>query len=408
MKYAIIIADGAADYKLPELGGKTPLEAANKPVIDSLVKRGAMGLAKTVPDGYSPGSDVANMSILGYDPDLFFPGGRGVIEAASRGIKVATDEIPMRANIITVKDGKIIDYSADNIRDEESAQLMDTANEFLSNEEIKFYPGVSYRNLAVIKDAKLSPGDLEFFPPHDHPNEPVSNWLCRGTNEIGDAWAQKLNAIMLKSIDLFSGHTLNRKRMMEKRPPANMLWFWGPGKKKREMPLIPQRFGKEGSVITGIDLIRGLGRLAGLKIKNVPGATAYFNTDYEGKADAAIECLDSGDDFVVVHVEAPDEAGHEGKLEEKVKAIENIDSRLVSRIMQKMGKDDFRIGILPDHYTPIPLRTHAMGDVPFVISGSGVEADSTESFTEDWATKGEYGSIKGYRFIEKLFGNDLD
>ncbi len=401
MKYIILICDGAADYPLKELGGKTILQAAKKPNMDSIAKNGCSGLLETVPKKYEPGSDVANLSIMGYDPDTYFPGGRGVIEAASIGVDVGTNDLPMRANIITAKDGKIVDYSADGISNKEGKALIEAANRAFGDKHIKFYPGVSYRNLLVLKDVDIKPGELKFDAPHDHPGKPVSAHLARGTTRNGREWANKLNEIMLKSVDLFEKHSVNDARRAQGRPLANMLWFWGPGKKKCDFPTIKERYGLKGSVITAIDLIRGIGILAGLKVKNVDGATAYFDTNYEGKADAAAEALNSGDDIVVIHVEAPDEAGHGGLIDEKIRAVENIDKRLLGRLMGKI-RGEYRIGILPDHYTPISAKTHVHGAVPFAIMGPGIQRDSVERFDEESAKKGGFGLRGGPEFIGLL------
>ncbi len=400
MKYVILICDGAADYPLEELGNKTVLQAANTPNMDKIAREGKTGLAVTVPEGYTPGSDVANLSILGYEPDLYFPGGRGVIEAAATGIEVGTDEVPMRANIITVKDGNIIDYSADNIANEESEALIAAANEKFKTDKIRFYPGISYRNLVILKDANLDPNDFTFHAPHDHPEEKVEDYLSSGKDSAIE-WSKELNKIMLESQELFEKHPVNDKRRKEGRPLANMLWFWGPGKKKRELPTIPDKFGVNGVVITGIDLIRGLGNLAGLKNLYVEGATAHYDTNYEGKADAAIEALNGGADLAIIHVEAPDEAGHEGHLDEKVKAVENFDKRLIGRIMKGVN-DEMRLCLLPDHYTPISTRKHEMGPVPFAIMGPGIEKDSVETFDEEAVKSGAYETVEGHKVIELL------
>jgi len=401
MKYVILICDGAADYPLKELGGKTILQAAKKPNMDSIAKNGCSGLLETVPKSFDPGSDVANLSIMGYDSKRYYPGGRGVIEAASMGISVGMNDLPMRANIITSKDGKIIDYSADGISDREGKALIEAANKAFGDGHIRFYPGVSYRNLLVLKDVDIKPDELKFDAPHDHPGKLVNEHLASGATKNGREWAKKLNDIMLKSVEVFEKHPVNAARRAAGRPLANMLWFWGSGKKKRDLPTLKQRYGLGGSVITAIDLIKGIGILAGLKVRNVEGATAYFDTNFEGKADAAAEALNSGDDIVIIHVEAPDEAGHAGNIEEKVKAVENIDKRLLGRLMRKI-KGEYRIGILPDHYTPISARTHVHGAVPFAIMGPGIKRDYLEKFDEDTAKRGGFGLRKGPEFIELL------
>ena len=400
MKYVVLIGDGMADYPLEELGGKTVLQAAKKPNMDRIAREGRNGLLETVPDGFEPGSDVANLSIMGYDPGLYYPGGRGLVEAAAMGIQLSTGDLAMRANIITVEDGRIIDYSAGKITNEEARELIKLANAEFGGEGVEFYPGVSYRNLLMLRGANIHPYDLKCNAPHDHPGKEFKGLLIEGRGEAKKV-AERLNDIMIRSQEVFENSGVNKKRQREGKPLANMLWFWGAGRKKREMPTMKEKFGVEGVVITAIDLIRGLGVLSGLKPVSVEGANAYFDTNFEGKADAAIDALKSGADIAIVHVEAPDEAGHEGLVEEKVKAVEDIDGRLLGRLMEGI-EGDFRIGILPDHYTPIRVKTHVHGEVPFAIMGSGIEPDGVERFDEESAKKGGYGLRKGHEFIELL------
>ena len=391
-----------ADYPLDELGGKTPLQTAYKPNMDRVAREGCNGLLETVSKGFEPGSDVANLSIMGYNPKLYYPGGRGLVEAAAMGIELKPGDLAMRANIITVEDGRIVDYSAGKISDDEARELIKLANEAFGDDSIKFYPGVSYRNLIMVRGLNIHPYDLICNAPHDHQGEEFRKLLIRGRGRASEL-AEKLNDIMIRSQEVFEKSRVNELRRKQGRPPANMLWFWGPGRTKRRMPTIKQRFGLEGVVITAIDLIRGLGVLSGLTPVNVKGANAYFNTNFEGKADAAIKALNGGSDIAVIHVEAPDEAGHEGLVEEKIKAIENIDRRLLGRLMKGIN-NDFRIGLLPDHYTPVSVRTHVHGPVPFAIMGSGIKADSVEKFDEESAKMGKFGFRKGYEFMKLLTG----
>ena len=400
MKYVILIGDGMADYPLDELGGKTVLQAADKPNMDAIAKKGRNGLLETVPQGFEPGSDVANLSIMGYDPELYYPGGRGLVEAAAMGIQLSTGDLAMRANIITVEDGRIIDYSAGKITNEEARELIKLANAEFGGEGVEFYPGVSYRNLLMLRGVDIHPYDLKCNAPHDHPGKEFKDLLIEGRGEAKKV-ADRLNDIMIRSQEVFEKSEVNKKRQREGKPLANMLWFWGAGRKKRDMPTMKEKFGVEGVVITAIDLIRGLGILSGLKPINVEGANAYFDTNFEGKADAAIKALNGGANIAIIHVEAPDEAGHEGLMEEKIKAIENIDKRLLGRLMENL-EGDYRIGLLPDHYTPISVRTHVHGPVPFAIMGSGIEPDGVERFDEESAKKGGYGLKKGHEFIELL------
>jgi len=399
MKYIVVVGDGMADYPLKELGGKTPLQAADKPNIDEVAKRGCSGLLQTIPEKYQSGSDVANLSILGYDPDLYYPGGRGPIEAAAQGIALKPGDIAFRANIITVENGRIVDYSAGKITNEEARQLIKEANRAFGGKSAEFYPGVSYRHLLVLRNTNLEPEDFDCNAPHDNTDEEYKGLMIKGKKNAKE-WADKLNKWMSDSIELFEKHPVNLKRKKEGRRLANMLWFWGPGKRKREMPTLKDKYGWTGVVISGVDLVKGLGALAGLKVLEIPGATAYFDTNFEGKADAAIKALETCD-LSYLHIEAPDEAGHQGLIEEKVKAIENIDKRVVARILDKM-KGDYKLGFLCDHATPISLRTHSKDPIPFTIMGG--PRDSVTRYDEESAKKGGYGLRKGPEFMDLLAG----
>jgi len=419
-----------ADYPLEELGGKTPLQAADKPNIDELAKRGRSGMLKTVPEGYQPGSDVANLSILGYDPDLYYPGGRGPIEAAAQGVKLNAGDLAFRANIITQDNGKIIDYSAGQITTEEAKELIKLANEKFGDRGIEFHPGISYRNLLILRNTKFEPEDFKCFAPHDHPGKEYKNLLVQGKGSAKQM-AERLNEIMVDSINLFEKHSAkasdkarhptgprtNSSQLRtvvsgresdpqtEDRRPSRMLWIWGPGKMRRKVPTIQEKYGWNGIVITGVDLIKGLGAMAGLKIVDVPGATAYFDTNFEGKADAALKALKTND-IAYVHIEAPDEAGHEGLVDEKVKAIENIDKRVIGRILSKLDAsgEEYRLGFLCDHATPISLRTHTRDAIPFTIMGA--PRDGVTKYDEESCKKGGYGLRKGPEFMDLLAGKD--
>ncbi len=399
MKHIIIVGDGMGDRPIKELDNRTPLQAADKPNIDALAKRGRSGLLQTVAKGYPPGSDVANLSILGYEPDLYYPGGRGPIEAASQGIPLKPGDLALRANIITVENGRIKDYSAGQIRNDEAKELIALANKEFGEKGVEFYTGISYRNLMVLRNTTLEPNEFRFSAPHDHGGEEIVDLLAEG-DEKAEAWAERLNDWTLRSQELFEKSSVNKKRVKEGRPLANMLWFWGPGKKRREMPTLKEKFGWTGVVISGVDLIKGLGALAGLRIADVRGATAYFDTNFEGKADAAVDALEI-DDIAFIHIEAPDEAGHEGLVNEKIKAIENIDKRVVGRIVEKMDKrgEPYRIGFLCDHATPVRVRTHTEDPIPFIISGAGVEKDGVTRYDEESAKKGGYGLKRGPEFM---------
>lgn len=401
MKYIVIVGDGMGDYPIKELSGKTPLQAANKPNIDSLAANGSSGMLQTIPKGYTPGSDVANLSILGYDPAIYHPGGRGPIEAAAQGVSLKPGDLAFRANIITVKDGIIKDYSARKIKNEDAKALIAECNKHFGGKGIEFYPGISYRNLLILRGTDLDPGDFSFNAPHDHTDEPFKGLMAKGRGKA-KAWAERINEWTLKSQELFDKHPLGRRLKTVDPKLSYSLWVWGPGKKKCELPTLKERFGWKGVVISGVDLIKGLGALAGLRIVEVPGATAYFDTNFEGKADYAMDALDKGSDLAFIHIEAPDEAGHEGMIEEKVNAIENIDKRVVGRILKRIrGKENrYRIGFLCDHATPISLKTHSMDPIPFVISGG--KRDGVTKYDEESSKKGSYGLRKGHEFIELL------
>ncbi len=401
MKYIVVVGDGMGDYPLKELGGKTPLQAANKPNIDELAKRGCSGLLRTVPDKYEPGSDVANLSLLGYDPELYYPGGRGPIEAASQGVTLKPGDLAFRANIITVKDGLIKDYSAGKIRNADAKQLIAECSKSFAGKGVEFYPGISYRNLLILRNTQIEPSDFKCFAPHDHPEEPYQGLLMQG-RDGALPWVKKINTWMLESVNLFEKHPLGKKLNAHEPGLHYMLWVWGPGIKKREMPTLKDKYGWKGVVISGVDLIKGLGAMAGLRIVNVPGATAYFDTNFEGKADAALKALEK-DDIAFVHIEAPDEAGHEGLAKEKVKAIEDIDKRVVGRLLTALDKKypgDYRFGFLCDHATPITVRTHTRDPIPFVIAGG--KTDGVTRYDEESAKKGGFGLRDGPEFIELL------
>lgn len=356
MKYIVLIPDGAADYPLKELEGKTPLQAADAPNIRELVPKSTLGLTRTIPEGFSAGSDVANLAILGYDPRQFYAG-RGPLEAAYHGIKVSAEDTVFRCNLITAEDGRIVDYSAGHISTEDAAILIKKLEASLGTNQIKFYPGVSYRHLAVFKDTSFS--SLEALAPHDVIGQPIENLWPKGEN------ADLLVELAKKSRDILENDPLNKERRQKGVNPANMIWLWGSGQKK-SLPIFKERFGLQGGVISAVDLLKGLAVSIGLKAVNVPTATGYFDTDYEAKADAALSVL-RDNDFVYVHVEAPDEAGHTGNIKEKIKAIENFDKRLVGRLMSNLDLQDTRILLLPDHATPISVKTHTSDAVPFMI-----------------------------------------
>ncbi|MEW5757886.1 MAG: cofactor-independent phosphoglycerate mutase [Candidatus Omnitrophota bacterium] len=376
MKYIVIIPDGMADYPLEKLGGKTPLEAARKPNMDNLAKLGQIGMTKTVPEGLTPASDVANLSIFGYDPDKFYSG-RGPLEAANLGIKLAINEIAFRCNFVTVENDTMVDYSAGHISSEEAKVLIDFLNKKLSDKHVKFYPGISYRNILVIDEGLgLDYKNLNCTAPHDIMEKNVIKNYPKGNgNNI-------LINLMEKSKELLANHDINHVRIDLKENPANMIWLWGQGK----TPILPkfkEKYNVTGGVISAVDLIRGMGKILGLKSEKVSGATGYYDTDYQAKAKAALEILENND-FVYIHIESPDEAGHNGNLQEKILGIERIDKFILGPIINalKNKNENFRILVMPDHATPIKLKTHTADDVCYLIAGEGIPASGKETFNE--------------------------
>lgn len=401
MKYVILVGDGMSDYPLEELDGKTPLQVAHKPNMDWVAKNGKCGLLKTIPEGMTPGSDVANLSLMGYDPKKYFPGGRGPIEAAVMGIKLGPKDLAIRCNIITEEDGLIKDYSGGKISNKDAKTLMEEANNAFGRNGVEFFPGVGYRNLLVLRNCDVEPQDLKFEAPHDHLDEPFEKFLAKGEGRAKET-AEMLNDWILKSKEVFEKNRVNDEKRKRGENLANRVWFWGAGKLVK-MPTLKERFGISGVVISGVDLIKGLGVLAGLDVINVEGATAYFDTNYEGKADAALEALKEKD-LAFIHVEAPDEAGHDGLTDKKIEAIENIDKRLLDRIIKGLKGEEYKIAVLPDHGTPIKVRTHVSDPVPFAIYSSVEEGDRVEKYDEESVKKGAYGLREGSELVEILFG----
>ena len=400
MKYIIILGDGMADEPIAELGGKTPLEAASTPHMDWLAKHSRLGLLNTVPQGYAPGSEVAHLALLGYDLDKVFEG-RGTLEAASMGIAVEPGEMAMRCNIICIEDEKIKNHSAGHISDEEARELIDYLNEELSDDRVRFFPGVSYRHLIKIKGGDKR---IKCTPPHDVPGTPYKDVMVEALVPEAEETARLINELTLRSQELLSKHPENLKRVAEGKDPANSKWTWSPGYKPA-METQGEKFGiKNGTVISAVDLIRGIGVYCGLKPLIIDGATGLWNTNYEGKAQAAINALKNGSDFVFLHVEASDEAGHEGDYELKKRTIESLDERICRPVIEAMKEIDepVSIAILPDHPTPCRIRTHSSNPVPFLIYRPGQEPDDVEVMTESAAEKGSYGTMSGDEFIKEF------
>ena len=398
MRYAILVGDGMSDYPIPDLGNKTPLEIAKIPNINEIAKKGMVGLVKTVPRGMKPASDIANLSILGYDPKAYYTG-RGPLEAANIGVEVLDGEVAFRCNLITTNNDKMADYSAGHISEKESGILMRFLDEKLGTDKIKFYHGKSYRNLTIIKTrSREDVSDLMHSactPPHDITGKNISKHLPKGKA------ADLLIKLMQDSRGLLEKHEINKVRVDLKENPANMIWLWGQGTNPN-MPTFKGMFGLDGAVISAVDLVNGIGKLIGLEIINVPGATGYYDTNYQGKGEYAVNALKKKD-FVFVHVEAPDEAGHNGDVRAKITAIENFDKYVVGAVWKFLkDTDDYRIMVLADHATPVSIRTHVSDPAPFVMAGSGVPHNGFDAYSENNAKLGKIIYKSGAALTEGL------
>jgi len=388
-----------ADEPIAKLGNKTPLQVACKPNIDKLASLGSMGMLKTIPEGFAPGSEIANLAVLGYDVPAVFEG-RGSLEAASMGISLEEGEMAMRCNLICIEDGKIKNHSAGHISNEEAAELVEFLNRELSSDSVTLFPGVSYRHLLKMKGGNKL---LKCTPPHDVPGTPFADVMIEPLTEEAVETANVLNELTLKSQELLENHPVNKKRRALGKDPANSIWLWSPGYRP-QMQTISQLFGvKSGSVISAVDLIKGIGVYAGLRPIMVEGATGLYDTNYEGKAQAAIDALKQ-DDFVYLHIEASDEAGHEGDVDLKVKTIEYLDSRIVKPIFEEVSSwnEPVTIAILPDHPTPCSIRTHTANPVPFLIYRPGQQPDGLLRYDEYEAAKGSFGSLQSEEFMRLL------
>lgn len=397
MKHLIILGDGMADWAVPSLGNKTLLQYADTPYMDRLAKMGKTGMLKTVADGFHPGSEVANMSVMGYDLPTVYEG-RGVLEAASIGVDLRPDDMAMRCNLVCVEGELLKNHSAGHISTEEADVLIKYLEEKLGNDKVHFYTGVQYRHLLVIKGGDKH---VACVPPHDVPLKPFRPNLVKALRPEAEETATLLNDLILKSQELLANHPLNLKRVSEGKDPANSIWPWSPGYRPKMEPLSDKYPSiKKGSVITAVDLIRGIGHYAGLRCIDVEGATGLYNTNYEGKAQAAIEALKT-DDFVYLHIEASDEAGHEGDVSLKLKTIEYLDRRAVGPIYEavKDWDEPVAIAVLPDHPTPCELRTHTAEPIPFLIYYPGIEPDNVSTYDEAACQKGEYGLLDKDEFM---------
>ena len=396
MKYIVVLGDGMADEPIPELGNKTPLDAAATPVMDALAGAGIIGTVQNVPAGMAPGSDVANLSVLGYDPAANYSG-RSPLEALSVGVQMDEDDVIFRSNIVTLTESEpyaqktILDHSSGEISTEDADVLMDAIRTKFNSDTFRFYTGTSYRHILVWKGGRV----CQLEPPHDHLGKVIGPYLPQ---EVA------LRRMMEESFDIPNNHPLNLARAAQGKHKANSLWFWGAGTKPRVQNFY-EKTGLKGAMISAVDLLKGIAVGAGMEVCQVPGATGSIDTNYEGKAQAAIDALlRDGCDYVYIHVEAPDEMGHQGRTQDKVKSIEYLDSRLIARVKQAMeeANEDFRILVLPDHPTPIRIRTHTADPVPYLLYDSTRQLKKRERFTEEAARNANNFEPNGYRLLEKL------
>lgn len=403
MKTLIILGDGMADEPIDELGGKTPLQYADTPFMDALARLGTTGRLKTVADGFHPGSEVANMAVLGYDLPTVYEG-RGVLEAASMGVDLKPDELAMRCNLVCIEGDLLKNHSAGHIRTEDADLLIRSLNRALGSDLVRFYTGVSYRHLLVVKDGDKR---LVCTPPHDIPLHPFRPNMVRAEVPEAEETAALLNQLIMQSQEVLKDHPVNLRRIQEGHDAANSIWPWSPGVRPA-MQTLKSMYGiQKSSVISAVDLIRGIGVYAGMKVIHVEGATGLYDTNYEGKADAALEALKT-DDLVYLHVEASDEAGHEGDVRLKIQTIEDLDHRIVGPIFQALQtwKEPVAIAVLPDHPTPCSIRTHTNVPVPFLIYRPGDEPDPVMTFDEFSVENGKYGLLEKDEFIRQLIKSE--
>ena len=401
MKHIVILCDGMADYPVEQLNGKTPMSVAKKPHMEHLAKNGCVGLVKTVAEGLKPGSDVANLSVLGYDPKLYYAG-RSPLEAASIGIDLKQTDVTLRCNLVTLSDEPnyeektILDYCGGDISTEEAEELIEELEDQLGCEEFHFYSGVSYRHCVVWNHGTTDLGTVT--PPHDIIGKKIKEYLPSHSN------AAKLLDLMRKSCEILENHPVNKKRIAKGLAPANAIWLWGEGYKK-PLPSFQEKYGLNGVMISAVDLLKGIGILTKMKVVDVPGATGYIDTNFDGKAEAAIEELLDGKEFAYVHVEAPDECGHRAEIDNKIRAIELIDEKIVGPIIQAMQEHnlDYKVMVLPDHATPICKRTHTSDPVPFLFYSSAREYESDiPCFDEENAKETGVFVAEGDTILEKF------
>jgi 2,3-bisphosphoglycerate-independent phosphoglycerate mutase len=404
MKYVVILGDGWADYNIDALNGKTPLYVANKPNIDKLASVSEIGLCKTVPDNLKPGSDVANLAVLGYDPNLYYTG-RSPLEAASIGIDLIDTDVTARANLVTLsnedvfEDKTMVDYSAGEITTKEAKELIDFLKTNLDTDGLRLFSGVSYRHCLVIANGKVT-GDLT--PPHDITDKKIKDYLPKNKDS-----AFYLD-LMKRSYELLKDHPVNKKRIAEGKRPASSLWFWGEGTKPR-LDSFKDKFGLDGAMISAVDLLKGIAKLTGMDNIEVDGATGNYDTNFLGKANACLKALKDGKDFVYIHMEAPDECGHQGNLDKKIFSIEEIDSKVVKTVVDGLNNmgEDYSILIMPDHPTPIALKTHVKDPVPYLIYRSNVKVDANvTSYNEETASNSNNFINDGYTLMQKFLNKN--
>ena len=402
MKYIVVVGDGMADYPIPELGNKTPLQAAHKPNMDAIAAKGRNGLLKTIPDGLSAGSDVAILSVLGFNPQQFYTG-RGAFEAAGRGIKLKDNDIAFRCNLITEKDGKLADYSAGHITSKDSTPLIEAVKKACEKPgKIEFYSGLDYRHFLILRNAPLSL-QIDCTPPHDAIDAEIADVLPKAKSPEAEKTANLLKEAIRKSKEILEAHPANVARQKSGKNMGNMIWPWGGGKKP-SMPSFKEKYGLKAAAISAVDVVKGIGVYTGMKVINVPGATGRDDTNYEGKADYALRAL-KDNELVFVHVEAPDEAGHAKDCKLKVKTIEDLDKRVLGRILEGL-KEPYAIAVLPDHPTPIRIGTHTKDPVPFAIKSPCLEADDVQKFDEFSANIGGFGLVEQDGVVSLLLSGD--
>ncbi len=409
MKYIVFLGDGMADQPVVALGNKTPLQVASKPFIDRIAREGMAGMVKTVPDTLSPGSDTANMSVMGYDPELYYTG-RSPLEAISMSIEMEPGDVAFRTNLVTLtgdggySDKTMLDYSADEIGSDEAARLIEIINDHFQDSDLTFYPGKSYRHCLIWKNGETA---MKLTPPHDILTRKVTDYLPKGPG------ADRLLEMMQKSAEFLPAHPVNKARAKRDLNPANSIWIWGQGTRP-ELPVLSEQYGIKGSVISAVDLINGLGICAGLRVVEVPGVTGNIHTNFRGKADHAIMEFERGQDYVYLHVEAPDECGHRAEVDNKVKSIELIDREMVGPIWEYLEKhkqetgEDYRMLVLPDHPTPLNLRTHTNDPVPFAAySSDGVFTAGTASYDEFACKESGVFVEKGYTLFSQFMAGKI-